>query len=80
MDELLDKGAGTYDRAERKKYYDRFQEIIAEDQPYTFLYTSDALPIISARIKGIKPAPVGISYDFPKWYVPKPLQKYQIEP
>ncbi|MEW6351956.1 MAG: peptide-binding protein [Thermodesulfobacteriota bacterium] len=80
VDELLDKGAATYDRAERKKYYDKFQEIIAEDQPYTFLYVPESLPIVSSRIKGIVPAPLGISYDFPKWYVPKPMQKYQIEP
>jgi peptide/nickel transport system substrate-binding protein len=80
VDHLLEEGAATYDRAERKKFYDRFQEIIAEDQPYTFLYVSQSLPIINARFKGIEPAPVGITYDFIKWFVPKPLQKYQIEP
>ncbi len=80
VDRLLDEGAATYDRAERKKYYDKFQEIIAEDQPYTFLFVPESLPIISSRIKGIVPAPIGISYDFPKWYVPKPLQKYHVEP
>jgi len=80
VDKLLEEGAGTYDRDERKKYYDRFQEILAEDQPYTFLFVSDSLPIISSRFHGIKPAPIGISYDFIKWYVPKHLQKYQIQP
>ncbi|MEW6113042.1 MAG: peptide-binding protein, partial [Thermodesulfobacteriota bacterium] len=68
-----------YDRAERKKYYDKFQEIIAEDQPYTFLWFGNALPIISARFHGIEPAPAGIEYNFDRWYVPKPLQKYHIE-
>jgi peptide/nickel transport system substrate-binding protein len=80
VDELLELGASTYDRDERKKYYDRFQEILAEDQPYTFLYVSETLPIISARFRGIEPAPLGISYNFIKWYVPKQLQKYQIQP
>jgi peptide/nickel transport system substrate-binding protein len=80
VDELLgEKAVKTYDRAERKKYYDEFQAIIAEDQPYTFLYAPYSLPIISARIKGIKPAPIGIGYSFDKWYVPKPLQKYRIQ-
>ena len=40
-----------------KKYYDKFQEIIAEDQPYTFLFVRDSLPIISSRFQGIDPAP-----------------------
>jgi peptide/nickel transport system substrate-binding protein len=80
VDKLLEDGASTYDPQERKKYYDKFQEIIAEDQPYTFLYVQDALPIISSRIKGIVPAPIGIGYNFIKWYVPKQLQKYRIEP
>jgi peptide/nickel transport system substrate-binding protein len=80
VDELLEKGASVYDPEERKKYYDKFQEIIAEDQPYTFLYVGDVLPIVSSRFHGIVPAPIGIGYDFIRWYVPKPLQKYRIEP
>lgn len=79
VDELLELGASTYDRDERKKYYDKFQEIIAEDQPYTFLYVSDTLPIISSRFHGIEPAPIGIGYNFIQWYVPKAQQKYQIQ-
>ncbi len=80
VDKLLEEGVSTYDRDERKKYYDRFQEILAEDQPYTFLFVPESLPIISARFHGIEPAPRGISYNFIKWYVPKQLQKYQIQP
>src|SRR5208283_1274726 len=79
-DRLMDLGTSTYDENERKKYYDQFQEIIAEDQPYTFLFVSDALTIISSRFQGIAPAPAGINYNFIKWYVPKQLQKYQIQP
>jgi peptide/nickel transport system substrate-binding protein len=80
VDRLLELGASTYDSDERKKYYDKFQEIIAEDQPYTFLFVQDALPIISSRFQGIVPAPAGIGYNFIKWYVPKELQKYRIQP
>lgn len=80
VDELLEQGASVYEPEERKKYYDKFQEIIAEDQPYTFLYVGETLTMISSRFHGIVPAPIGIGYDFIKWYVPKPLQKYHIEP
>ncbi|MGA9111996.1 MAG: peptide-binding protein [Smithella sp.] len=75
-DEMLEKGRSTFDQKERKKYYDRFQEILAEDQPYTFLYVPEALIIIHKRFRGIQPAPIGLDYNFTKWYVPKDEQKY----
>ncbi|MBN2225292.1 MAG: peptide-binding protein [Deltaproteobacteria bacterium] len=76
VDRLLEQGRRTFDRDERKKYYDRMQEILAEEAPYVFLYVPYALPAISARFKGIEPAPAGISYNFTQWYVPKQLQRY----
>ena len=75
-DEMLEKGRSTFNPDERKKYYDRFQEILAEDQPYTFLYVPDDLIIISNRVRGIEPAPAGIGHNFIRWYVPKEEQKY----
>ena len=75
-DEMLDKGRSTFNQADRKKYYDRFQEILAEDQPYTFLYVPDELIIISKRFRGVEPAPIGIGHNIIKWYVPKDEQKY----
>ena len=76
VDELLEKGRRTLETAERKQYYDRFQEILAEEQPYTFLYVPDALPVVAYRFQGIEPAPAGITYNFIRWYVPKEAQKY----
>ena len=75
-DDMLVKGRSTFNQDERKKYYDRFQEILAEDQPYTFLYVPDELIIISKSIRGIEPAPIGIGHNIIKWYVPKDEQKY----
>jgi peptide/nickel transport system substrate-binding protein len=76
VDELLEKGRRTFDAAQRKKYYDRFQEILAAEQPYTFLYVAYALPVVNRRFHGIEPAPAGIAYNFKDWYVPASLQKY----
>ena len=76
VDRLLIMGRRTFDIEKRKKIYFRIQEILAEDQPYTFLYVPMALPIINARFHGIKPAPAGISYNFIRWWVPKNEQKY----
>ncbi len=76
VDTLLEKGRHTFNVDERKKCYFRIQEILAEEQPYTFLFIPDALPIISSRFQGIEPAPIGIDYNFIKWYVPQHQQKY----
>lgn len=76
VDALLERGRSTFDRAERKRCYDRIQEIMAEDQPYIFLYVPDALPIFNARVRGIDPAPIGIGHNVIRWYVPKEEQKY----
>ena len=80
VDKLLSEGRHTFDREKRRQAYFKFQEILAEDQPYTFLFVPDALPAISRRFHGIKPAPAGIDYNFIKWYVPKGEQKYTMMP
>ena len=80
VDALLEKGRYTFDPQIRKACYYRIQEILAEDQPYTFLYVPYALPVISARFQGIEPAPAGIGYNMPKWYVGKPHQRYVLNP
>lgn len=74
VDELLEKGRSVFDQKIRKQYYDRLQEILAEEQPYTFLYIPYALQAVHRRFYGVEPAPAGISYNFHKWYVPKELQ------
>ncbi len=79
VDRLLEKGRRTFDIEERKKAYYRFQEILAEELPYIFLYVPDATPIVQARFKGIKASPIGIGYNLHKWYVPKDLQRHTIE-
>jgi peptide/nickel transport system substrate-binding protein len=80
VDKLLDEGRHTFDQEKRRRAYFRLQEILAEDQPYTFLFVPDALPAISRRFRGIKPAAAGIDYNFIKWYVPKAEQKYTLSP
>jgi len=74
VDRLLVEGRGTFDMEQRKKCYYAIQDILAREQPYTFLYVPDALPVVSARVRGIEPAPAGIFYNLIKWYVPKAEQ------
>ena len=80
VDALLEKGRSTFDIEKRKKAYYQIQEILAEELPYIFLYVPDATPVVHSRFKGIKPTTIGISYNFPEWYVPKRLQRHSMSP
>ncbi|MBN2645303.1 MAG: peptide-binding protein [Desulfuromonadaceae bacterium] len=76
VDELLELGRRTLGRAQRKKIYAEFQQILAEEVPYTFLFVPDSLPVVARRFHGIEEAPAGIMHNFIHWYVPKDQQKF----
>jgi len=78
VDRLLEEGRYTLDREKRKRIYYKLQEILAEDQPYTFLYIPMSLEAIHKRFRGISPSAIGISYNIERWWVPKNEQKYLI--
>ncbi len=71
VDRLLVEGRQTFDIEKRKKIYYRIHAILAEEQPYAFLYVPDATPIVHKRFKGVKVEPLGIMYNFIHWYVPQ---------
>jgi len=79
VDSLLEQGRRTCKQADRKRIYDRLQEILAEDQPLVFLYFRDTMPAVSSRVRGIAPGAIGIDYNTNEWYVPKALQQYMSE-
>jgi len=77
VDKLLEQGRRVFSRERRKEIYHEIHRLIYNDQPYTFLYVPDALPIIDARFRGIEPSINGIGYNFIKWWVPRKNQKYK---
>ncbi len=79
-DKLLLEGRRIFDQQERQKIYHRIHEIIYDEQPYMFLFTSESLSILHSRFQGIKPAPAGIGYNFIDWWVARSEQKYRITP
>jgi peptide/nickel transport system substrate-binding protein len=81
VDRLLEEGRRRCADAERKRIYDRFQEIISEDQPYVFLYVPYALVTVHKRFHGIEEEPAGIGDRWwNRWYVPRVLQRHTISP
>lgn len=79
VDALLVRGRRTCQQSERKRVYDRIQEILAEEQPLVFLFFRDVLPAVASRVQGIVPGPIGIDYNTNEWYVPKRLQLYMTD-
>ncbi len=77
VDRLLVDGRRTFDDSKREAIYHRIHELIYADQPYTFLYSSDMLPIVNSRFRNVESSPIGIGYNFIKWYVPKNGQRYK---
>ena len=77
VDRLLTEGRRLFREEDRAPIYHRIHEILSEEEPYTFLYIADALPIVHKRFKGIELSPAGIGYNFIKWFVPVNEQKHK---
>ncbi len=77
VDKLLEEGRRAFDQEARAGIYKKIHSLINADSPCLFLYSSDALPIVNKRFRGVEASPIGIGYNFIKWYVPKEEQKYR---
>lgn len=80
LDDLLERGRSTPDRAERKRVYDRVQELMHEEQPYCFLFVPNSLPVVQRRFRGVDPAPAGIMHNFDEWHVPAAEHRHAVTP
>ena len=80
VDKLLEDARSTPDQDTRAALYRRFQEVLAQEQPYCFLYVPYSQSAVQARFQGIAPALAGIMHNFDTWWVPKDLQKYTVTP
>ena len=76
VDALLEAGRATPDMDQRRLIYARLQEVLADDQPYCFLYVPCALPMVQARFRGVEPAVAGIMHNFDKWWVTRSEHRY----
>jgi peptide/nickel transport system substrate-binding protein len=70
-DKAIEASRRTFNQAERQKHLFALQDILAEEQPYLWLYAPYALVAVHKRVQGIAPAPAGIGYNSTEWWVPK---------
>lgn len=73
-DKLIEEARTEFDREKRKKLYNKFAEIVHEEQPYTFLFCKKSTVAVNKRFENVVVYPLGI--DPIEWYVPLPLQVY----
>ncbi|HBF14033.1 MAG TPA: peptide-binding protein [Deltaproteobacteria bacterium] len=64
-DHLIEKARQEFNEKERNKLYWRFQEILYDEQPYTFLFSSDALVVVSKRFSNVIVHKAGL--DIREW-------------
>lgn len=70
VDELFKQGITvSYDMKERKPIYVEIQKIIAEAQPYIFLFTHQNMDGVNKKVKGIDPDPLGLRWNAGKWSI-----------
>ena len=77
-DRLLEQARLEFDDEKRKQIYWRWQELIHEEQPYTFLFYTEEPAAYSRRFQNVKWLPPRPAYDLNTWFVPKTMQKYTI--
>jgi peptide/nickel transport system substrate-binding protein len=75
VDKILEDYRVEFDPARRKELYDRFQQIIYDKQPYTFLFMQNAITAWDRRFAGVRWYPTG-GTDLNEWWVPLERQKY----
>jgi peptide/nickel transport system substrate-binding protein len=75
VDRILEEARVTFDAEKRKQLYWRFQEILYEQQPYTFLFAPAAVSVWDRRFHGVTWYE-GLGTERGEWWVPRELQKY----
>ncbi len=75
-DSLIDAARVEFDQEKRVAMYRRFQQILHEEQPYTFMFSNMRKPAFDRRFKGVKWYPFRPGYQLDEWFVPSDEQKY----
>ena len=61
----------------RKELYWKWQELIQDQQPITFMYYGQEPAAYSKRFQNVQWVPLRPGYDLLSWWVPAPLQRYK---
>jgi peptide/nickel transport system substrate-binding protein len=74
VDQILEQYRREFNPQKRIELYREFQQILSDEQPYTFLFVGKSVVAVHRRIHGIQIFPGGLrTID---WWVPPTQQKY----
>jgi peptide/nickel transport system substrate-binding protein len=73
LDVIIEQARTEFDAAKRAALYHRFNAIIDDEQPYTFLFCTPSLAIVDKRMHNVILHKLGL--DSRDWYIPPALQK-----
>lgn len=74
VDEILELYRREFDAQKRIQLYKEFQQILHDEQPYTFLHVRKTVSAVHRRFQGVEVVPDGLrAID---WWVPLARQKY----
>jgi peptide/nickel transport system substrate-binding protein len=76
-DKLLEENRVTFDENKRVELMKKWQQLIYDDQPYTFLWTQTSRYIYSDRFKNTRWYAYPSSAALNEWWAPKNMQRYQ---
>lgn len=75
-DQLLEMNRVEFDESKRIAYMQEFQRIVADAQPYIFLWSPQHPAIYNKRLHGVRFSLVRPGYNPTQWWVPKSQWKY----
>lgn len=76
-DKLLEENRITFDDNKRKEILDKWQEIVYDDQPVTFMWSETSRYFYSDRFKNTRWYSYPSSGLLNEWWTPKNMQRYQ---
>jgi peptide/nickel transport system substrate-binding protein len=74
VDQILEQYRREFDQQKRIALYREFQQILNDEQPYTFLFVGKSVVAVQRRIRGVEVLPVGLNPI--EWWVPRAAQRY----
>jgi peptide/nickel transport system substrate-binding protein len=72
LDKIIEEARTEFDPAKRHALYHRFNGIVHDEQPYTFLFCTPALEILNKRFHNVIVHKLGL--DIRDWHVPADQQ------
>ena len=69
VDKLIDSAKSKVNQEEFAKIYRKIFKLIANDNPYIFLYIPNSITAVSKKVKGIEPSIIGIEHNFIYWRI-----------